>query len=62
MTSAAGAEMTDAVRRWPASIPIPTKTAKSPPVIVAKPPTINAFNSERVMPDIKGLTTSGASV
>ena len=47
--SAAGAEITDAASRCAASIPRPTKAASTAPAMVAKPPTMRAVSSDRVM-------------
>ena len=41
--------ITDAVTRCPGLIPIPAYAASTPPEMVAKPPTIIAFNSDMVM-------------
>jgi hypothetical protein len=60
--SAAGAEITDAVNRCPASIPIPTYAARTPPAIVANPPTMTTLSSDSVISPTKGRITSGASV
>ncbi len=62
MTNAAGAEITDALTKCVASIPIPMYAAKIPPEIVANPPTINDINSDLVIDGTYGLTTKGASV
>ena len=45
----AGADITEAVIKCAASIPISTNIASTEPAIVAKPPTITAINSDRVM-------------
>jgi hypothetical protein len=67
ITSAAGADMTDAAIRWPAmsgknGFSMPTKAAITPPATVAMPPTITQCNSERVISPTYGLMSRGASV
>ena len=64
ITKAAGALMTDAARICtPKSVPSSAiYNARTEPAIVAKPPVIIAFNSERVIFSRYGRTTSGASV
>ena len=66
ITNAAGALMMEAANKWPAipgiSPNILTYIAMTPPATVANPLTIIAINSDFVILDIKGLTSSGASV
>ena len=49
MSSDAGAEMTDAATRCPASMPKLTYAANTVPAMVANPPVIRAISSERVI-------------
>ena len=58
--------MMEAANKWPAipgiSPNILTYIAMTPPATVANPLTIIAINSDFVILEIKGLTSSGASV
>ena len=49
INKAAGAEIIEAVSKCPALTPTLAKIAISEPLMVAKPPTISAFSSLRVM-------------
>jgi len=45
----AGAAMTEAAIKCPASIPIPTQAANTPPAVVANPPIMMHIISESVI-------------